>query len=325
MNPELFTWYHDMEETSTLRPMSFGELYSNTWTLMRRTLPTAGILALLILVGVGMVQSFGTMGYLEAMAEAAATGGLKEGADPELATEAGTIVVKALLPFLLSSILNIVGIIFTMTMLTVAGWYAIHNENLSIKELLDETMGRPFWMALIQTIMLAFFMMVVVMIALIFVFGLGGSKAMMYLPYIAGLLALYPLIATSLRVHKIVAEDRGPWHGMISSIALVNSNIGRVFAALIVPTVIYYGFVTVVGLATGNDAAGFGMMNQDGADPESMAHLRDNFTWTTATVNILLTSVFTIFIAYLLTPIYVDLRARRGDFDPEIEEQYTAY
>ncbi len=312
-----------MEETSILRPLSFGQIYATTLALIRRT-PAAVIIAFVILMGLGVLQTIGTMSYLDAMVQVAGTGGLQEGATPQEQAEAGQAMMQGLTPLVLAGALSLFGAILVMTMLVVTGWFSINGEDLRPGEMMSITFGRPFWMALLQTLIIVFFAVVLSMIVAVFCFAIMGEKSRTAIPYISMLLLFYPLMATIFRIHNVVAQDRGPWQGMIASIVLANSNFLRLFGTLMLAAVAYGAFSVLVGLAMGQSSMmGMSMGGDDGGLTEAAAReMRDNVTWGRSIVSSLLNSLFLIFISYLLTPLYVDLRARRGDFDPELEESY---
>ena len=273
-------------------------------------------------MGLGILQALGTMSYLDAMVHVAGTGGLQEGATAKEQAEAGQAMLQGMTPLVLAGAVNLLGTVLVMTMLVVTGWFSINGEDLRPGEMMSITFGRPFWMALIQTLMFLFFAVLLSMIVAVFCFAIMGENSRTAIPYVSMLLLLYPLIATIFRIHNVVAQDRGPWQGMIASIVLANSNFLRLFAALIIAAVAYGAFSWLVGLAMGHSSMmGLSMGGDEkGLSAAAAREIRDNVTWGSSIISSLLNSLFLIFLSYLLTPLYVDLRARRGDFDPELEE-----
>lgn len=311
-----------MEETSTLRPFAFGELFSTTLALIRRT-PAAVLIAFVILIGFGMLQTFGAMMALDMVVEAAHGGALLTGAAQDDAATAGGLLSQGGVLFIVVAMFNFLAAIFVMTMLVIAGWFAINGEVLRSGELVSMTFGRPFWIALIQTIMFITCVLLLLMFGAILRFPIADTSFGSYLKYVAGVAMLYLLIATMFRIHNIVAQDRGPWQGLIASIALAHSNLLRLSGVLILTAVIYGIFAWLVLMAMGESSTGgWAFDPEKGLSEAAARELRDSVTWGSSIVSSLLNSLFLVFISYLLTPLYVDLRARRGDFDPELEESY---
>lgn len=306
-----------MEETNVPQPMGFGEYFTSTLKLIQRTLSTAALPAFVILVAMSIIQGFGTMLYFEGAVEALPL--LKPGGTQEEQAAGGMMIVKALVPLLLTSVVAVVGLIFVQVMTAIAGWQALNNEPVSLGEIMDRTVGRPLWFGIVQTILLALVMGVILLFLAIILFSAGlvqgGGSTVVFL-----LVSLYPFIATLFRIHKISIEDRGPWQGLISSIVLVNSNFGRVFGALalfgVAFALVAYGISMATG--TGNMAMGTG-----GSDPEAnleaMKLMLENYTWGAIIISGIVSSAMMVFGCYLLTPLYADSRTRRGEFLPQDE------
>lgn len=309
-----------MEETNTLQPMSFGGLFSNTIALIRRTLSSAAIPAFLILLGLSLIQGFGSMLHFEGAMEATKLPGFREGASQEEVGAAQLKVLVSMVPMFLTILLSVLGIIFVQTMITIASWEAANDRPISFGELMDETVGRPFWMGVVQTILLAFFLTVLVTFIGIILFATGGEKGVATGSYIIMVVLLYPIIATVFRLHKIAIEHRGPWQGMIASIVLVNSNFLRVIAALVIPGAIFFLIAVLVGEMMGVNPWD---MDTGGSDPKAQVarirQMHESYTWGVVISNSTISSLFTLFISYLLTPLYIDSRARRGEFIPDEE------
>lgn len=306
-----------MEETYVPQPMGFGQYFTSTLKLIQRTLTTAALPAFAILVAMSIIQGFGTMLYFEGAVEALPL--LTKGASQEDQVAAGMMMVKALMPLLLTSVVAVLGLIFVQVMTSIAGWQAFNNEPIDLGELMDRTVGRPLWFGIIQTILLALIMSVILLFLAIILFSAGivQSEAS---TFIFLLVSLYPFIATLFRIHKVTIEDRGPWQGLISSIALVNSNFGRVFGAVALFGVIFGLVAYGIGLATGTGGMA---MSAGGDDPaanlKAMETMLENYTWGAIITSGVASSALMVFGCYLLTPLYADSRIRRGDFMPQDE------
>jgi hypothetical protein len=307
--------------------MDLGEIYGSTFALIRRTSAVA-LFIFLALFGVAVLYGYGNMLYVGAQAAIAAKGGFAQGADPKVQQEAAQAMIGALVPFFCIMVIFLVGITFTHVAATTAGWDAINGRPVRLGEVLSRTVRRPYWMSLIQTlIFLAIMMMIALVVAVVAYVLSGGNPGRVGL-YFGGLVLIvlaYPMVATSFRVHKVVVESRGPWQGMIASIAMVKGYWWPTFGRLFLLGLAIGAVQLIIGFAMGTmkmpDAA---MTNP--ADPDAVAlalqQAKESYTWGYVLINGLLISVFFTFLYYLLTPMYVDLRARHGDFlaEDEMEE-----
>jgi len=312
-----------MEDINAPEPMGFGELFTRTFALIGRTLSSAALPALVIIIVLMIIQGFGTMLYFDGAIKAMPL--LRPDASEEDLAAGGTMILKALVPMLLTWLVLGFGLVFVQVMTAIAGWNALNDEPLTLGELMDRTVGRPLWYGILQTIIFGLILFVVLMILSIIMFGAGGGGAAGGI--ILGLIFLYPLLATALRIHEVSIEDRGPWHGLIASIALVNSNFGRIFGALAVYGIIFG--VILIGISTITGTGGLSMMGMQGSqgnDPaaalETLKMVRENYTWGVVILNSIVVGIVSIFGLYLLTPLYADSRARRGDFLPQPEDEY---
>lgn len=306
-----------MEEIHVPQPMGFGEYFTSTLKLIQRTLGTAAIPAFVILVAMSIIQGFGTLLYFEGAVEALPL--LGAGASQEDQAAGGMMILKALVPLILTSLVAVLGLIFVQVMTAVAGWHSLNNEPLGLGEIMERTVGRPLWFGVVQTIILSLIMGAILLFLAIILFSAGlvqgSSSTVIFL-----LVSLYPFIATTFRIHKTSIEDRGPWQGLISSIVLVNSNFARVFGALAVFGVIFGVVAYGIGMVTGTSGM---TMSTGGSDPaanlEAMKSMLQNYTWGTIITSGLVSSAMMVFGCYLLTPLYADSRARRGEFLPQDE------
>jgi hypothetical protein len=228
-------------------------------------------------------------------------------------------MLPVLIPWFSSGLLAFFLFVLAHVATTIAGWEAINGRHAGLGSVLGRAIRRPFWMSLLQTLILIGILFFAAMVVGIIAFPFAKSNPDI-LPWVMLAIALlvyaYPLVATLFRVQKVAIEHRGPWKGMIASVALVKGNWWRTFAILLLFMVASTALTSLVGVALGNrDVFNFGNMT---ADPDQQAataiRLKEMFTWSYILISSIFPAITLTFLFYLLTPMYVDLRARRGEF-----------
>lgn len=302
---------------SQLRPLDFGEIFATTFSLIGRTLPVFLLCLGLFLAGF-VLYSGNMIEYMRVAAEGAEKGLLGPDAPPEQAAEFGRVLLSAMVPMLMFSFLVAVIAQFMQVAVTIASWETFNGRSASLGTVLAAAFRRPFWSSLLQ--MLAIGLVIVVLLFLFVIvaaLALGGRMEASGPTFglVLLLCTLYPTVATSLRVHKTVGESRGPWQGMIASIALVNSRFMKIFGLLLLTGIGWAAIYFIVATLLGIPMPSPGGNN----DPDQIVKLyndmaaRSSIGYTLVSGG--LTALGLLFTFYLLTPIYVDLRARRGEFD----------
>ncbi len=319
--------------TNHIQPMEFGEIYGTTFSLIRRTLGVA-IISIVLIAASTMLGMTAMMNMQAASAEMAASGVIDENGQPvdkndtEALERAAAPVMAALVPLGGAMVLMLVVSVFSQVATALAGWHALADEPLALGEILRRSFGRPFWISLVQTIILLFVVMIVgvnYVVLTVALAGGPGNSPPLFLTVVVMLAIAYAFVVTSMRMHRVVVEGRGPWRGIISSIALVNPMLMRTFGIIAVGMIGWGAIMYLQSVLTGTSDT---MTNGGGgasAIIQQYEIMKKVMTPTTMALGGLLTALASVFFFYLFTPIYADLRARRGDFlVPEDEDELQA-
>ncbi len=308
--------------------MDFGEIFGTAMQLIRRTLPTFLGGAVLLMLGYTL-YTYTMIDMMGAMAHAAESGLLGPNPDPEQSKMLLQLIMPSLGMMILSVVLFLIVLQFVQVLATLTSWDAINEQPIGFGEAIGRSFGRPFWIALVQGIIVGAVLMAVFFLALIVLagasggqMGAGGSAASLVigLPLIIGVAIVYLLI--SLRVHTVVAEGRGPWNGLIGSITLVKTGFLKTFGVLFLAGLGFGAVSFIVSMLLGGPSGSmnFGGNNDPDAIIESYKRMQEAGLLGVGVANGLVSGLGLMFTSYLLTPLYVDLRARRGDFD-ELPDQ----
>jgi hypothetical protein len=218
---------------------------------------------------------------------------------------------------------SVLGSTIIQVVVIAAGWNHLVEEETTLIAILRKVFARAVWVALLQTILLI--MIIGVGILGIAVLGgmLGGAlmsggtggKVLGFLIVLIVLLAgfigaIYLGVASVFRMHEVVCEDRGPWRGLISSMALVKGSWWRVLGLILVVAVL-----AGIGMVVIQSIIGLVVPSPPGDGVSAMiARVTD---WRLAILNSIPTALFWLFFVNFLTLLYTDLRVRRGDFDTD--------
>lgn len=310
-------------------PMDLGAIYGRTFTLIRRT-PGLAIIIFLIIVAVSILYGYGNMMNLAVQADLAASGG--PGADEAAQEEAMKAFFGAMVPFFFFMVIFFFGITFAQVAATIGGWEALNDRPVSTGDVLARSIRRPFWVSILQTII---FMMVMVTVGIIvgivsfIAAGANTGRIGLIFAILFTLACAYPIVATSFRIHKVALESRGPWQGMIASIAMVKGYFWRTFGVLFLLGIAMVALSLIISYAMGiSPMMGGGMgggSNDIAAQAAELQKMKESYTWPVVIVQALQFGLSFTFMYYLLTPLYADLRIRRGelrhvDDDEEYEE-----
>ncbi|MDB5034170.1 MAG: hypothetical protein JWQ98_1411 [Chlorobi bacterium] len=309
-------------------PMSFGEIFGMGWRLTFRTLRTAGLLLVLIylpvmlMMGLSLHNLFATLGTLDITRSRFAD-------SPDF----NALVMNLMGTFLLLIPLIIIlqlAIPYSQCVTVMAGWEEANGRDMGLGEMLRRSLKRPFWHILLQGLIVSAIagmampvcMMILALISAVLrqvsgvfavlVIFLGGLAMMVALIYFA--------VAIGLGKQEVVAEDRGPWKGLIASIALVRPYWFRAFGVGLVLGIILMFLYMIFSIPAAIHFAGFvaDLGQVDRNDPrvarEIFSHMGSLISpWLFLPIGLM--GVFmTLFSTNVSTALYIDLRARRGDF-----------
>jgi|GEM_PF-1730840 len=314
-----------------MQPMSFGGVYSYTFWLIRQTLgPT--MLAVVILAVFSILFGYGFSTSFHSLTEFVGTLPASGGPMDEAAQERmGRAFLGWIMPIFATGIVFFLAFRFTQILATSAGWDAATGDQRSIGELAGASFGRPLWMSVAQTILVG-----VLWIAVSMVFGIimgvaggasGSSAFSAILGYILQGLQIWFSIATITTIPLITVEDRGPWKSLVASLALGRGYWWRNFALFIVPGLLL-GIISILLVIASIGELSPSLLSafESPSDPNdpmmAMTRLQTlmGFIAPTITVMMVIGAVITPFFYHLTTAIYIDLRARRGDFMVEGED-----
>ena len=316
-----------------LRHREFGEILGEAWELTKRTVPTAGLLLLLIYMPLMLAVAFLTDSIISGFSGIAALQKIEmEGGtvDPDMAM--GLMMPFFRMMFVIAPMSLLYQLLqpFGQTAATLVSWETLTGNDLSFGEMIRRTFNRSFWYVVAQGFVLGAVVALssgalgfLALIAGIATFGIGAL--VVYMGYYV--LIIYAMVAIAFRIHLIVVEGRGPWQGLIASIALVKNSWWRVFgvlfvigvitAILVMPVLIPQIISLVSSLST------LPPPRQGENDPEFLMALSTLLgqalsPWTFVAFGLIIPAIH-LFSINALTLLYTDLRARRGDFEEHIE------
>lgn len=324
----------DTEMSIRRGPMEFGEILGGAFKLTGRTFGSAGVVTVIAILLFSVVIAYTTQNYLSAVgASFSAASGINPEKDSQAFQNAMTAMIGPMITSVGVQFLYLLIIVFTQVLVALAGWYAAHNEKIGVGGLFSLAFKRSYWMAAIQTIMLAIFFIVVMMglaivVAILARFtGDVATTALMPVLYVA---IIWFLVKTVTRLQLIAIEDRGPWQGLMASLTLSKGNWWRSFAAVLVPTVVM-GAVTILSSILMMGGKGlFDMPMGMNAGPSAatenyallgakMKEMANALTLPFFLVSGFIMSIYLVYLTHVTTLLYIDLKGRRGDFDA-IEE-----
>ncbi len=232
--------------------------------------------------------------------------------------------------------LFVTSLLIVQTASTLFAWEAADGRRMGMLEGLGVILRRPFWMVMAQTFMVGLIVMLAFVAFIILGAGAavgataadtGGSSStiLSILAIIFFGALLYFFMATLLRVHCVVIEERGPWRGLIASMALTKGNWWRVLGIVVIAYVALVLLTAPFLLLANDNMIDILQMMRGGTsdDPEVLAErlasLSSLFSWKVMLPQIIQSIMLWPILSNFLTAIYIDLRARRGDFE-EMEE-----
>jgi hypothetical protein len=325
----------DTESTNLpeLRPLSFGEIYSSAWSLLPRTLPNAGLMALLIMVPFTWVnwlqQKSLMLDFVEIMPRLNSS---SNSAPPELIAMMGSILGMVGLN-LLGGLL----IVWLLNAMVTAAWGGYNGHTVGIGSMLREAGGKRYWYSVVQffIVFAILFMAYIVFIVLFLLVSLVFAPLGIILFPLFFAAALYFMGLIVLSRHQIMLEGRGPWRGLIASMSLIKGNWWKTIALCILLIVPFMLLSSAVYFPMVQDIAAFvkshpefvkAMSPAVGTQPDQTV-IASFYKMLANTIPgwifPILGAIQAISLVVLnngLTALYVDLRTRRGDFNEIMDE-----
>jgi hypothetical protein len=281
------------------------------------------IVVFLIIYATLILLGYTQMNIIGAQMKVAAIGGLDPNATQDVKTKAAQMMMPALVPWASGVIVAFFLIVLTQVTATLAGWEAINGRRAGVGAILSATIRRPFWMSLIQTLILmaVLFLVMMVLVIIAFPFSKSNPQALPGIIFgIGTLVYAYPVVATAFRIHRTSIEGRGPWQGMIASIALVKGYWWRTFGILFLFLIASTALTSLGALALGNDSLfNFSAATDPSTRTAAIMRMHDLYTWGYILASSAIPALVLTILFYLLTPMYVDLRARHHEFLSEEE------
>jgi hypothetical protein len=310
------------------QPLGFAGILAHGWRLTLRTALSGGILGLALLLPLGMAMDHFAKGFYQALAKEFATNP-NILADPEAIVQAvGTEVSGG---FSLLFLFYLLALIYVQVAITNVSWEATGGYHPGIGDALRGSFGRRFRFGLLQSLMLFFIIQIGSLpLELFQEFGRGVAPMVEAMAMALMMIAIsYFSVITTFRVHEIVVDERGPWRGLISSIALVRGSFWRLAGLLLViggltmvVVIMIPGAVNPRGI-WGSVATLTPLLADSGNKAETATFVTDyasSYTLLSSLLQRAAIPVAMLIAINLLTAMYVDLRVRRGDFE-EPEEQ----
>jgi hypothetical protein len=305
--------------------MSIGMIFASTGRLALRTAARGLSLALLVLVPLHIL--LGTVArryFLDAATIMSGYAGKGDEATPELMARMIEQIVGASMSLFAVILLLVLGFTVAQLAITIESWDHAVGLVRSVREWLARVFGRPLATTLTQVLILILLVGAFVFAALLFATALtavSGEIGTTFILFVVVAIAGYFGVATVFRLHEIVADERGPWRSLISSIALARGHWAKVFFTIVPAALVYYLVAETIGsLVTGRltDPPIFSdTANDIGSLVEMYRFMANQSSPAQSTVFGIISALGLFLVVNLVTALYVDLRARRGDFDFE--------
>ncbi len=308
--------------------MTVQELIRFGFQLLGRTFLKGWLLNLIVFVPLILLFNLATRRLLPPFADLI----VGAGANPEKAAALMELFLQQnreqIFGFNMAVALLFVGIVWVTTATTIMNWHHVIGENEGLGAVLRRSFGRPLLMTLVQTILLT----VAFGIAWFIGFAVTNSlPGVLPAAGLAFLIAIFSFLgaAVSFRIHEIVADDRGPWRGLVSAVELARVNILRVVSFVVglglLLAVVSSGLT--LGIAWLRGGEGSSAAAADTSTPAGSAavfrQMAAELTPMSAVAQGVFYSLITVFFISMLTALYTDMRARRGDFAPEMGDDDT--
>lgn len=304
-----------MTTSSNLRPMEFGEVYTRAFGLLGR-IGGVALLALVLCIGSGYLMN--VVGLDAQESQLAMLDELGQGGGEPSQAAAGAAMMAGIMA--LGVMIVYIGVVvFASVMLMMAAWEALNDRPASPGELLGHVLRRAYWAVLVQCIIVG---VILVLYALLLVLigtiaGAGDQKVLTVVMLVGVAPLLYPLMLVAFAPYRTAIDGRGPWQGIIASIALVKGQWMRAFALFAVALIALIAVNILVSSLADLPRMGFNI-GAPGDYREQARMLREmiaNQTPMKLLVGAVMQSVGSVIMTVIVLVIYADLRARRGEFD----------
>jgi hypothetical protein len=224
--------------------------------------------------------------------------------------------------FLLTGVLYAFGLVYVQAMVTILSWESASGYRPEETE--SYFWNRPIRFNFVQSILIFVLMGMVGLASLLLVsFGLivGAVIAALIMVGI-GCIVTYFAVGTVFRIHESVVDGRGPWRGLISSMALVRGNWWRTAAVALPCFALFFLLAALLPelIAPRDTAVALGTAALTGEARQIATMFAETASAITPLYSIVRgigTPIALVLGINLLTAAYFDLRVRRGDFDEE--------
>jgi hypothetical protein len=312
------------------QPLDFSGILKHGWNLTLRTAIGAGIPALILLLPLGMAVGHFGKEFFSSLALLIEHYGIPVDSPPsEGFIREYVTLIRPMFLYGIMIFFYIIGGLYIQSIATRLSWEAVGGRSPGIAEGLHNSFGRTFWNNILQSLFLGIIAGMAMIASSIFqAFGRTIGPMFEVIPLVALYgIAFYFTVATVFRVHELVVDGRGPWQGLIASMALVRRHWWRVASLVLLIGILGVVLTSVLpqlfipGSAY-QDAVRPGFPPSGEYDPKVIAAMFKEVAHSITLVSTLIQSiaipVVLLFGINLLTAKYVDLRVRRGDFDEEI-------
>jgi hypothetical protein len=311
------------------QPLSFAGILAHGWRLTLRTAMSGGTLAIAALLPLGMAVDHFAKGFYQALAKAFSTNP-NILADPEAIVLAVGTEVSGGYSFLF--LFYLLALIYIQVAITSVSWEATGGYHPGIGDAVRGSLGRRFRFGLLQSFIVFFIIQVGSLpLELFQEFGRGVAPMFEAAAMVLMMMAIswFSVIIT-FRIHEIVVDGRGPWRGLIASIALVRGSFWRLAGLLLVIGGLSMVLVIVIPGAVnprgiwGSVATLTPFLADSQNKAEAATFLTDyanSYSLVSSLVQRAAIPIAMLIAINLLTAMYVDLRVRRGDFEEPGEQE----
>ncbi len=316
-----------MNQLTTFRyiPVEFSGILQRAWQLTMWS-GRALLLALGILLPLTLAVDHFMKQYMNSLVHLITVYGLPEMGTMSKEMMQGAAEMTGISNlFLLTGVLYAFGLVYVQAMATILSWERASGYRPEETE--SYFWNRAIRFNLVQSIMIVVLMGMVSLASLLLIsFGWIVSPVIAALIIVGiGCIVAYFAVGTIFRIHESVVDGRGPWRGLISSMALVKGNWWRAAAAAI-PCLALLFFLaavlpTLIAPRETVDVAALGLATLKPEAREIATMFAETASTITPLYSILRgigTPIALVLGINLLTAAYFDLRVRRGDFDEEV-------
>lgn len=318
------------------KPMTLGDIFSQTFNLVKITFSRNLIIAISILLPVGIIMAYGIQEFFSSFFEAFKN---REELDSgNVNYDNVLMLMTSMMWYTFSITLFYLGVLAAKIGITHIGYGAMEDEKITVnqafKKIFSVTFLRSIGMYLLQILAYAaifFVAFIILMIALAVDFIL--LKVLGVLAIIAAVIIVFYLnFSWHFTLVAIAGADKRVFESFSKSALLVTNNWWRVFGIVILISIIVQFAVSVVStpvsfilmwdfISQYLSAAAKGTM--DTQDPTAMFGMMKSFG-----LSIGLIIMFSSLIEALIIPLfdvvfYFDLRIRKNDFDTPLTTDNT--